>query len=47
MARIINLWRALRKHPAVYVLEVLLYAAMLALILISFSGHGQFIYEGF
>jgi hypothetical protein len=29
------------------VLEVLLYAAMLALILISFSGHGQFIYEGF
>lgn len=43
MAFILN--RAFRKTPLGRILEALFYAALLALILIYFTGNGQFIYE--
>lgn len=45
MAFILNRCRAFRKTPLGRILEALLYAAALALILIYFTGNGQFIYE--
>lgn len=45
MAFILNRCRAFLKTPPGRLLEALFYAALLALILIYFTGNGQFIYE--
>ncbi|MCI8842702.1 MAG: hypothetical protein HFF08_01125 [Oscillospiraceae bacterium] len=45
MAAILKRWKAFLKTPPGRLLEALCYAALLALILIYFTGNGQFIYE--
>lgn len=45
MAAILNRCRAFLKTPPGRLLEALFYTALLALILIYFTGNGQFIYE--
>ncbi len=45
MAAILNRCKALLRTPPGRVLEALFYAALLALVLIYFTGNGQFIYE--
>lgn len=46
MARFIKKVNQCRQTPVGQVVEALLYAAMLTLVLIYFTGNGQFIYEG-
>jgi hypothetical protein len=40
-------WQALTATPGGQILLAVLYACMVALILIFFTGEGEFIYEGF
>lgn len=47
MDRLIKLWKSLTATVPGQILLVLLYAAMVLLVLVFFSGHGEFIYEGF
>ena len=44
---IIKKWKALTATPGGQILLALLYAVMAALVLIFFTGKGEFIYEGF
>jgi uncharacterized membrane protein len=44
---IIKKWKALTATVGGQILLALLYAAMVVLILAFFTGHGEFIYEGF
>ncbi len=46
MASILKYFRAFFKTPVGQILEALFYAVLLALVLIYFTGNGQFIYEG-
>lgn len=45
MAAILNRWKAFLKTPPGRLLEALFYTVLLALVLIYFTGNGQFIYE--
>ena len=45
MAVILNRWKTFWKTPPGRLLEALFYAVLLALVLIYFTGNGQFIYE--
>ena len=47
MARFMKKVRQYRQTPAGRFVEALLYAVMLTLVLIYFTGNGQFIYEFF
>ena len=47
MADVVKKWKAFRKTTAGRILELVVYAAMLALVLIYFTGKGAFIYEAF
>ena len=47
MARFMKKLEHYRKTPAGQVLEACLYAGMLLLVMIYFTGNGQFIYEAF
>ena len=47
MDRFLRQWKRLTATPGGRVLLVLLYAAMAALVLVFFTGNGEFIYEGF
>jgi len=46
MAAILKRCQAFFKTPVGQILEALFYAILLALVLIYFTGNGQFIYEG-
>ncbi len=46
MAAFLKRCRAFLETPAGQILEALFYAVLLALVLIYFTGNGQFIYEG-
>lgn len=45
MASILKQLKALPKTPVYRVVEMLVYAAMFLLVLIYFTGNGEFIYE--
>ena len=47
MAEFVKKWKQFRKTTAGRVLELVVYAAMLILVLIYFTGNGVFIYEAF
>ena len=47
MAGFIKKWKAFRKTKLGQALEILVYALMLLLVLIYFTGNGVFIYEAF
>lgn len=47
MAALVKKWKAFRKTTVGRVLELLVYAVMLALVLVYFTGNGVFIYEAF
>ena len=47
MDRILKKWKAFQATAPGQLLTVILYAAMIALVLIFFTGEGEFIYEGF
>ncbi len=47
MAKFLENLSAVKKSVPGQILAVVIYAAMIALILIFFSGHGEFIYETF
>lgn len=47
MAKFIKSLSAVRKSVPGQILAVVIYTAMIILILIFFSGHGEFIYETF
>ena len=47
MARVIAWWRDFRETLPGQVVLAAAYAAMLALVLLFFTGHGTFIYEAF
>ncbi len=47
MAAFIKKWRAFRQTMVGRILELVVYAVMLALVLIYFTGNGVFIYEAF
>ena len=47
MAEFVKKWKQFRKTAAGRVLELVVYAAMLILVLIYFTGNGVFIYEAF
>lgn len=47
MAALIKKWKAFRKTTVGRILELVVYAAMLSLVLIYFTGNGAFIYEAF
>ena len=47
MAALINRLKAFLKTPAGQILSAVVYAAMLLLVLMFFTGNGQFIYEAF
>ena len=47
MAALLKKWKAFRKTTVSRVLELFVYAVMLALVLIYFTGNGVFIYEAF
>ena len=47
MAGIVKKWKAFCKTPVWRILELLIYAVMLAFVLIYFTGNGVFIYEAF
>ena len=45
MARVISWWRAFRETLSGQVVLAAVYAVMLALVLVCFTGNGTFIYE--
>ena len=47
MAALVKKWKAFRKTTVGRILELLVYAVMLALVMVYFTGNGVFIYEGF
>lgn len=47
MAGFVKKWKACKKTLPWRILELFLYAGMLALVLIYFTGNGAFIYEAF
>jgi len=47
VAALVKKWKAFRKTAAGRILELLVYAVMLALVLIYFTGNSVFIYEAF
>lgn len=47
MAALVKKWKAFRKTTVGRVLELLVYAVMLVLVLVYFTGNGVFIYEAF
>ena len=47
MAAFLKQWKAFRQTTVGRILELVVYAAMLALVLIYFTGNGVFIYEAF
>ena len=47
MAAFLKKWKAFRQKTVGRILELVVYAAMLALVLIYFTGNGVFIYEAF
>ena len=47
MAAFVKKWKAFRQTTVGRILELVVYAAMLALVLIHFTGNGVFIYEAF
>ncbi len=47
MAELISRLKAFLKTPAGQILSAVVYAAMLLLVLMFFTGNGQFIYEAF
>lgn len=47
MAGIMKKWKAFLKTTPGRILELVVYAVMLALVLIWFTGNGTFIYEAF
>ena len=47
MAAFLKKWKAFRQTTVGRILELVVYAAMLALVLIYFTGNGVFIYEAF
>lgn len=47
MGKLIKRIKQFAETPAGTVVSVIVYAAMLALVLAFFEGHGAFIYEGF
>ncbi len=47
MAALLKKWKDFRKTTVGRILELFVYAVMLALVLIYFTGNGVFIYEAF
>lgn len=47
MDRIIKKWKAFTATVPGQIVLICLYAVMIALVLIFFTGNGEFIYEGF
>lgn len=47
MAALVKKWKAFRKTTVGRILELLVYAVMLALVMVYFTGNGVFIYEAF
>lgn len=47
MASFVKKWKAFQKTPLGQILQLVVYAAMLILALIYFTGNGVFIYEAF
>jgi len=47
VAALVKKWKAFRKTTMGRILELVVYAVMLALVLIYFTGNGVFIYEAF
>lgn len=47
MGELIRRIKQFAETPVGTVVSVVLYAAMVALVLVFFEGHGAFIYEGF
>lgn len=47
MASFVKKWKAFQKTTVGQILQLVIYAAMLVLALIYFTGNGVFIYEAF
>ena len=47
MASFVKKWKAFRQTTVGRILELVVYALMLALVLVYFTGNGVFIYEAF
>jgi len=47
VAALVKKWKAFRKTTVGRILELLVYAVMLALVMVYFTGNGVFIYEAF
>ena len=47
MAHVVKKWKAFKKTVPGRILELVVYAVMLALVMIYFTGNGVFIYEAF
>lgn len=47
MAAFVKKWKTFRQSTVGRILELVVYAVMLALVLVYFTGNGVFIYEAF